>query len=408
MVKDTKLYDVLGVKTDAKDNDLKKAYHKLSIKWHPDKNPDNKEEATAKFQEISEAYSILSEPKKRSMYDQIGMDFLKNQDGGPSMDPSDIFSQFFDNNSPFGGSPFGFNFKNGQPKQEKREDIQIKLNVTLSQIYNEDTIDVNYPQKVYCKDSEGTGSKKKEKSKCPDCKGQGKKIQVVRMGPMIQQMIQDCPTCKGSGIYISPEDKCESCNGKGYTVKSKTIQIPLRNGLDNGNKIQLENKGNNFKEGKTDLIILINVLPDETFKRDGSTLIIEVELELYQSLFGFDKVIKHLDGSLLHISSCSKIEDGDTRVIRNKGMMDLKTKKHGDLVVTFKIIYPKVDNYEVEEISILKKLLSKNCQNELDMEEKIKSGEIKSTKTILEDFSNNIFNDPVNGQENGSPQCVQS
>ena len=88
--------------------------------------------------------------------------------------------------------------------------------------------------------------------------------------------------------------------------------------------------------------------------------------------------------------------------------MDLKTKKHGDLVVTFKIIYPKVDNYEVEEISILKKLLSKNCQNELDMEEKIKSGEIKSTKTILEDFSNNIFNDPVNGQENGSPQCVQS
>lgn len=408
MVKDTKLYDVLGVKTDAKDNDLKKAYHKLSIKWHPDKNPDNKEEATTKFQEISEAYSILSDPEKRSMYDQIGMDFLKNQDGGPGMDASDIFSQFFGGNSPFGGGPFGFNFNQGKPTQENKEDIQIKLNVTLSQIYNEETIDVNYPQKIYCKDSDGTGSKRKIKPKCPDCNGQGKKVQVVRMGPMIQQMIQDCPKCKGTGIFISPEDKCNSCNGKGYTVKSKTIQLPLRNGLDNGNKIQLEKKGNNFKEGKTNLIIQINVLPDNTFKRDGSTLVTEVQLELYQSLFGFDKIVKHLDGSLLHISSSSKIEDGDSRIIKNKGMMDLRTKKHGDLLIIFKVNYPKVDNYEIEEINILKKLLSKNCQNEIETENKIKSGEIKSTKTILENFNNNIFNETTNDQEEGAPQCVQS
>lgn len=408
MVKDTKLYDVLGVKTDAKDNDLKKAYHKLSIKWHPDKNPDNKEEATTKFQEISEAYSILSDPEKRSMYDQIGMDFIKNQDGGPGMDPSDIFSQFFGGNSPFGGAPFGFNFNQGKPNQEKNDDIQIKLNVTLSQIYNEETINVNYPQKIYCKDSDGTGSKRKIKPKCPDCNGQGKKVQVVRMGPMIQQMIQDCQKCRGSGIFISPEDKCDSCSGKGYTVKSKTIQLPLRNGLDNGNKIQLEKKGNHFKDGKTNLIIQINVLPDNTFKRDGSTLITEVKLELYQSLFGFDKVVKHLDGSLLHISSSSKIEDGDSRIIRNKGMMDLRTKKHGDLLIIFKVNYPKVDNYEVEEINILKKLLSKNCQNEIETEDKIKSGEIKSTKTILENFSNDIFNETTNDQEEGAPQCVQS
>ncbi len=409
MVRDTKLYDRLGVDQNASDADLKKAFRKLSMKWHPDKNPDNNEEATKKFQEISEAYSILSDPEKRSKYDQIGIDFVKNQDGGPGIDPNDIFSQFFGGNSPFGGSPFGFNFggQGGQERKPKKEDVNIKVNVTLSQIYNEENIKINYPQKIYCKDSDGTGSKKKVKSKCPDCNGQGKKIQIVRMGPMIQQMVQDCQKCKGTGIFINPEDICNSCSGKGYTVKSKSMDLPLRNGLDTGNKIQLEKKGNNFKDGKTDLIIMINVLPDKTFKRDGSNLITEVTLELYQSLFGFDKIIKHLDGELLQISSSSSVEDGDIRKIKGKGMMDLRTKTYGDLIIIFKVKYPKMDNIEPEEIDTVKKILSKNCINELNMEDKIKSGEIKTIKTTLEEVTSNNFSQHVDDPEDGQPQCVQ-
>ena len=407
MVRDTKLYDELGVSPNASESELKKAYRKLSIKWHPDKNPNNKDEATKKFQEISEAYSILSDPEKRSTYDQVGMDFVKNQSGGPGMDPSDIFSQFFGGNSPFGGgSPFGFNFggRGGRP-QKTQEDINVKINVTLEQIYNEEFIDINYPQKVYCKDSDGTGTKSKKTPVCPDCNGQGKKVQVVRMGPMIQQMVQDCQKCRGTGRFVPENDKCPNCSGKGFNVKTKSIRIPLRNGLEKGNKIQLEKKGHQLKDGKTDLIIIIDELPHSNFKRDGSNLITEVTLELYQSLFGFDKIIKHLDGSNLHISSSSKIEDGDIKRIVNKGMMNLRTKVPGDLFIVFKVKYPKIDNYSIEEINTMKTLLSKNCKAELQMESDIKDGKVSSIKTILED--GDIDRQQANDPEEGQPQCVQ-
>jgi len=414
MVRDTILYDKLGVASNANESEIKKAYRKLSVKWHPDKNPDNKEEATKQFQNISEAYSVLSDPEKRSQYDQIGIDFVKNQSGGPSMDPSDIFSQFFGGNSPFGGggSPFGFNFGGGgEQRQRRQEDINVKLNVTLEQIYNESEVDINYPQKNYCKDCDGTGCTDKKTSMCPDCNGQGKKIQVVRMGPMIQQMVQDCQKCRSSGKYIPESNKCQVCQGNGFNIKTKSINLPLRNGLDNGNKIQLEKRGHNLKDGKTDLIININILPNKIFKRDDSNLIMEITLELYQSLFGFDKVIKHLDDSLLHISSSSKIEDGDIKRIVNKGMTNLKNKNKGDLFIVFKVKYPSTDNYTLEEINTIKTLLSKNCKDELQQEDDIKEGKVKSSKTILEDGNiNKNRSNPnrSNDSDESPPQCVQS
>jgi DnaJ-class molecular chaperone len=409
MVRDTKLYDELGVPPNANESELKKAYRKLSVKWHPDKNPENKEEATKKFQEISEAYSVLNDPVKRTQYDQIGMDFLKNQSGGPEMDPSDMFSQFFGGNSPFGsgGSPFGggFDFGRGGRQQQRQEDMSVKINVTLDQIYNEEGVDINYPQKVYCKECDGMKTKSKKNPICPDCNGQGKKIQVVRMGPTIQQMVQDCMKCRGSGDFVLDNDRCTSCTGKGFTTKTKTIKIPLRNGLERGNKIQLEKKGHQLKDGKTDLIIVINELPHTHFKRDGPNLIMEITLELYQSLFGFDKVIKHLDGSQLHISSSSKIEDGDVKKIVNKGMMNLRNNKPGDLFIIFKVKYPSTDDYSLQEINTIKTLLSKNCKDELQMETDIKEGVIKSNKTILEE--GNFDRSQPNEPEEAQTQCAQ-
>lgn len=410
MVQDTKLYDCLGVSPTADENELKKAYKKLSIKHHPDKNPNNKEEATKKFQEISEAYSILSDAEKRQKYDQFGMDFVNNQGGGPDIDPSDLFSQFFGGNSPFGGgSPFGFNFgSGGGPKQEQQEDVVVTLNVTLEQIYNEDSVDVNYPQKNYCKDCDGTGSIDKVKPDCTDCNGQGKKIQVVRMGPMIQQMIQDCPKCRGTGKCVNKDKICKTCNGKSFSIKSKSIKLPLRNGLDNGNKIQLEKKGHHFKDKRTDLVIVINLLESKTFARDGPNLITEVTLELYQSLLGFDKVVKHLDGKLLHISSSSKIEDGDVKIIKNKGMNNLRNNTKGDLYIKFNVRYPNVNNYNTSEIEELKKLLAKNLDIEVQMEEDIKNGKIESEKTILESNKERKTKQHSNdSDEPGQPQCVQ-
>ena len=396
MVRDTKLYDELGVSPSANEDEIKKAYRKMSIKWHPDKNPDNKEEATKNFQNISEAYSILSDREKRQNYDQFGMDFVNNQNDG-GVDPSDIFSQFFGN----GSSPFGFNFNHGGQRQKPQEDIQLKLNVTLEQIYNEETVEINYSQKIYCKTCNGTGNKNKNKSKCTSCNGKGKKIQIIRMGPMIQQIVQDCNVCGGTGEYNSIEDSCNDCKGKGFTVKSKTIKLPLRNGLDTGNKIQMEKKGHYFVDKKTDLIIIINVKENNNFKRDGSNLITQVDLELYQSLFGFDKVIKHLDGTLLHISSSSKVEDGTTKKISGKGMPDLRTKSYGDMYIKFNVKYPDISKLSIKEIETVKDILSKNS-NEIELENKIKSGEILTEKTTLDDafFKNHT-------DDEGSPQCVQ-
>lgn len=407
MVRDTTLYDNLGIKPDASDSEIKKAYRKLSIKWHPDKNPTNKEKATAEFQKISEAYSILSDSDKRKQYDNFGMDFVKNQagEGGHGFNPEDIFSQFFGGG---GGSPFGFNFGGGGQREKPKEDIQIKVQVNLEQIYNEESIEINYPQKVFCKESDGTGTKSKTNPKCPDCDGKGKKVQVVRMGPMIQQMVQDCPKCRGSGKFIPENDKCSNCKGNGYTIRTKTIKLPLKNGLDTGNKIQLEGKGHQFKDHKTDLVILIEVKENSTFTRKGSDLITNVKLELYQALFGFDKVIKHLDGKLLHISSSSLIKDGDSKVIKGKGMPDLRNRTTGDIIINFSVKYPDPSKLSLEEKESVKNILSKNLDVETTMENKIRSGEIKSEKTILEDkVSRNPFNESFREEpKEGVHECV--
>ncbi len=412
MVKDNELYNRLGVESTANENEIKKAYRKLSVKFHPDKNPNDKEGATKKFQDISEAYSILSDEQKRKEYDQFGMDALK-EGGGPGMNPEDIFAQFFGGGSPFGGaspfgggSPFGFNF--GGERAKKNEDIVHKLKVTLKQIYCEEVIEVKYIQKVYCKDSAGTGSKTKKKSKCPKCDGKGKRIQIIRMGPMIQQAITDCDFCNGTGEYVPPENKCPSCKGSGFITKEKVISFPLRNGLDDGNKIQMEKKGHVFLNEKSDLIIVISVIKDRYFERQGPNLITTVNLKLYQSLFGYDKIVKHLDNSLLHISSSSSTEDNSVKKISGKGMNDLKSGRVGDLFIKFSVGFPDISKLSIEEIKTVKEILSKDEKIEVDTEESIKNGSIKTTKTVLEEAKIYRSDEPSNDPDDSPPQCTQS
>lgn len=411
MVKDTTLYDNLGISPNASESDIKKAYRKLSMKWHPDKNIENIDEATVQFQKISEAYSILSDSNKKQQYDNFGMDFVKNQaDGGPGFNSEDIFSQFFN-----GNSPFGFNFGR-ENRQKPQEDVQVKIKVSLEQVYNEETIDINYPQKTFCKDCNGTGSMNKTKPECMECNGKGQKIQVVRMGPMIQQMVQECDKCEGTGKFINSSECCKTCKGVSYIVKTKSHKIPLKNGLNTGNKMQFENKGHQFVDSKTNLIACIEIKDHSTFTRSGNNLITTVNLELYQALFGFDKVIKHLDGKMLHISSSSKIEHDDIKIIKGKGMNDLQTKSQGNIIINFKVIYPNIDNFTKNEKETLKEILSKGLDAEKLMEEKIKSNSIDTVKTILENKpksrqSRNYYQEqnhfPQQNRQEGQPECVQ-
>lgn len=407
MVKDTILYDRLNITPQSTPNEIKKSYRKLSLKWHPDKNNDNKEEATKKFQEISEAYSILSDPEKRKMYDQIGYDMLK--DGGQSnFDPSSVFEQFFGGMGGMGGFGFPFQMNREDVRKDNRENCTIRLVATLEQIYNEEKVKINYKQKIYCKKCNGFGTNDGKKSICTTCGGKGKVMSVRRMGPLVQQMVTDCNACKGTGEFINDINKCKECNGKSYKIKNKTFNLPLKNGLKTGNKIKLDRKGHVFKDYKTDLIIEIIQKDHPLFKRNGKNLIIEMELKLYQSLIGFDKIIKHLDGRELHLNYRNIIKEGDIKRIRNEGMVDLNDNSKGDLHIIFKIDYPDLSKLSKNESNLLKVLLAKMNEDELDKETKIISNEDKYTKTKLLDSNiERINNNYEKEEDRGEPQCVQ-
>ena len=409
MVKDTTLYDELEVPPNSTTNDIRKAYRKLSLKWHPDKNPDNKDEATVKFQKISEAFAILNDDDKRSKYDQFGDDFLKNQSGGGGhgINPEDLFSSFF-------GDGFGSGFGGGMRRQQQEnEDIFIEINTTLKQVYCEESVNINFPQKIYCKSCDGSGCTNKEKTTCEVCGGQGKQVKVIRMGPMIQQMVQDCIKCQGKGSYIPPDKVCQVCDGKGFSTKNKVISFPLKRGLDSGNKIKLEKKGHHFKNMKTDVIIIIKIEDDDKFIRKESNLHLTLQLELYQSLVGFNKTITHIDGSQLHLNYEGVTEHNSVKKIYGKGMDNLRTGTAGDLFIKFEVKYPDMDDYNEDELSTLKKILSKNCKEELKLEEST-TNNTNLEKVVLNDIlyenttsDNDSYQNDNDGHEGQGVQCAQ-
>ncbi len=402
MVKDDTLYKRLNIKPNSNLNEIKKGYRKMSMKWHPDKNPNNKQEATKEFQKISEAYSILSDEEKRKLYDQIGMDILKEGHDN-NFDPSSIFEQFFGGmgGNPFGGMPFGFN------NDKKDENCYTRVNVTLKQIYNEENVDVTYKQKNYCKNCDGTGSKTKSESKCSNCNGTGKVVKIIRMGPMIQQAVSVCNVCNGTKRSIKKEDYCSICSGEGFVIKNKKITIPLKNGINTGNKIKMDNKGNYFKNYKTDLIIEVHQIEDKKFKRKDDNLIIEIELKLYQSLLGFNKIIKHLDGRKLHISYKKIVKEGAVKIIKNEGMVNLNTGKKGDLHIIFNVKYPNLNILEKKESDILKVLLAKTERDEFDRETSIFKNKKKYIKTKLIDMEDYLDDEDEEQNHGEGPQCVQ-
>jgi len=400
MVKDTILYDRLGVSSSVSDKELKKAYRKASLKWHPDKNKDNLEEATKKFQEISEAYSILNDGEKRKIYDQVGIDMLKHGGEGPQVDPMSMFAEMFGG---MGGFP-GFGGFGGFNRREEPEEEHcvVKLPVSLEQIYNEEKVSVSYKQKIYCSTCNGNGTKDGKKSVCNGCDGKGKVMQVRRMGPMVHQTIVDCPECRGKGNSITKSNMCKNCNGKTYTEKNKSYDIPLKNGIKSGNKIKVDNKGHQFKNKKTHLIIVILEKEHETFKRDDDNLIIEMEIKLYQSLLGFTKIVKHLDSRILEINNFDVIKDGDVKVIPNEGMNNLNGYQKGDLYIKFKVKYPSLNKLKNEEKDVLKVLLAKDEIKELTREEDIKNKKYKTTKVYLQDMNTHSSHE----EQHHQAQCV--
>ena len=441
MVKDTILYDRLEIDPNTSIKDIEKKGRKLLIKWHPDKNPDKVEEATKKFQDIQEAMSILTSPEKKDMYDKFGMEGTKGGEGG-GFNPFEGFASAFGGGFPGGGFSFGGGFPGGggggfpggfpgggggfpggfpgHPggggfpgnRSPERENIMERVDVTLNQIYNEETINVTYSQKLSCTKCNGEGTNDGTKSECKDCAGKGVKVKMTRMGPLVTQSLVPCNICNGKGKLILDLNKCSLCNSVGYNNKEKTIQLPLKNGFGNGIKMQLEGKGNHINGHKSDLIIVINELEHAIFKRKGIDLLVEIDLKLYQALFGFDKIITHLDGRNLHLHYTGKTNHGTIRKIVGEGMTDLRSKNKGDLIIKFKFELPSITNE-----TLIKALMLVDKQESINEKELLKQTNLVATMMIdtnENDFKNNSKNvydeeedDDMKDGQGRQPECVQ-
>jgi DnaJ-class molecular chaperone len=368
MVKDTKLYDELEIKPESTEQEIKASYKKLSKIWHPDKNQDRIEEATEKFRKISEAYTILSDPEKRSQYDKFGT----VEDNIPSnFDPRDIFSMFSGMHGMSSMSGMhGMPDMPGMPgmRRQRQEDCIVEQLVTLDELYNNKKIEIKYEQKSSCNKCNGYGSKDGLKHECSSCNGRGMSVRMIRQGPMVQQLMAPCNDCQGTGESSANtlrSNLCEECNGHKFILKDKSFEMQLNRNMINNNKIIIEHKGHNLKTGKTNLVIVLKEQPHPVFKRIGKDLHIDIKLRLFQSLYGFTKLIIHLDGRNILLKYEEMIKSMKTTMkIYNEGI-------GGDLYVHINTCMPKLDKLDENENSNLKKLLIKAHLSEYTKEQNL-------------------------------------
>jgi DnaJ-class molecular chaperone len=404
MVKDTKLYDVLDVQPNATDKEINKAYLKLSKIWHPDKNPDNLEEATKKFQEISEAKVILSDPEKREMYDKFGTteDQGMGGPGGPGFNPADIFGSMFGNmNMP------GMNMPNF--RQQRQEDCIVEHIASLDDLYNNRTVHIRYRHKIYCAKCNGSGSKDGKSADCSGCGGKGQKVRIIRQGNMIQQMIGACDECNGTGEKINKDNQCSDCLGNKVLLKDTMFEFNLNKNMTNNQKLLINDRGHHFKDKKTNLIIVLKEQPHPIFKRHGNDLHINIKLRLFQAVYGFTKMVTHLDGRNILVKYDKMIKNMKTLIkVKNEGM-----NKDGHLFIHISTCMPKIDKLDENENIILKKLLIKAHLSEYQKEQNINKNIDKLHSVSLEEIDEtDDENDNDNENHHGGQgvqgvQCAQ-
>jgi molecular chaperone DnaJ len=337
------LYSILGVSKGASHDEIKKAYKKLALKHHPDKNGGSKESEDM-FKEISDAYSILSDPEKRENYDRFGT--KKNPfGGGGGFDPSDLFSQF--------DSFFNFGNKRG-PQKPRGSDIRIKIRITLQDILNGLSKKIKYTRKEKCGGCSGTGGK--STSVCNPCGGTGKRT-VVQSTPLGQmRTLTHCELCDGSGIQI--KDPCFTCSGNGTVSKETTSNIEIPKGTTGGSYMTMEGGGNWTRGGTPgDLQIVIEEVPDSLFKREDINLIYQSKITIPDAILGKKFTLTHPSGEEIHYHVQGGTQHGKFIKISGGGIPDFYYPgRSGDLYIQIEINIPQ--SITEEERDILEKMKS--------------------------------------------------
>jgi len=337
-VKETVFYDRLGVKPDATESEIKKAFYKLAQKWHPDKNPDKKTEAEEKFKEINEAYEVLSDKSKRETYDRYGKEGL-NESGFHSGDPFDIFSSFF------GGMGGGMG-RGGGPR--RTQDKKIALMVTLSDLYQGKKEKVEIPRNILCPKCKGTGSKREGAvTKCQACDGNGFKVEVTVHGNMRLQRQVGCNVCQTKGEVIPPGDQCDRCKAQKVIRDTKSLEIDIEKGMKWNEAISFYGESDEAPDTMAGDVIFVLKPKDEedpelaNYQRKGDDLYLEKSISFVDALTGTNFSIKNLRRKEMNITYVDPINPGDTLCLPRQGMpVHGKVKTKGDLFITFNVTFP--------------------------------------------------------------------
>ena len=316
-------YEVLGVAKSATEREIKKAYKKLAMKYHPDRTQGDKG-MEEKFKEIQEAHEVLTDDRKRAAYDQYGhagVDPNRGGGHGQGADFGDIFGDVF-------GDIFGGGRRGGGSRARQGSDLRYNLEMTLEEAVRGKEVEIRVPTLVECDSCHGSGAKKgTSPTTCPTCKGNGQ----VQMRQGFFAVQQTCPTCSGRGKIIS--DPCSPCRGQGRTEKTKTLSVKVPAGVDTGDRIRLSGEGEAGEMGAPagDLYVQVNVRQHDIFERDGNNLYCEVPISFTTAALGGDIEVPTLDGKVkLKISA--ETQTGKMYRLRGKGVKSVRSGAVGDLM----------------------------------------------------------------------------
>ncbi len=376
-------YEVLGVDKKASEDEIKKAYRKIAIKYHPDRNPGDKT-AEEKFKEAAEAYSVLSDKQKRQQYDQFGFDgpnmgggFGGFGAGGFSMD--DIFSMFGDVFGGRGGFGGFSGFGGGQRAQYRGTDLRLKVRLTLQEISTGVTKKFKVRKDIVCSECNGSGAQNGSGSEtCPTCHGQGYTVRTVRSILGMMQTQSECPTCHGEGTII--KNKCPHCSGQGIVKGEEVVEINIPAGVAEGMVVNVPGKGNAAPHNGVpgNIQVYVEEEPNDTFVRDGQDIIYNLLLDFPTAALGGEVDIPTIEGTKVKIKIEPGTQPGKTLRLRGKGLPAVQGygSGRGDLVVQVSVYVPKtLDRQERQMLEQLRE--SDNFK-----------GDASTKKSIFEKFKN--------------------
>ena len=340
-------YEVLGVSKSASADEIKKAYRRLAMKFHPDRNTDDDGASEKKFKQAKEAYEVLKDTEKKATYDQFGHDGLRagpsGQGGFHSAEGfGDIFGDVF-------GDIFGGGRRGGGAQVFRGADLGYELKLDLEAAVAGDTVEIDVPTQISCTTCGGSGAKKgTSPEKCSTCGGVGQ----VRMQQGFFSVQQTCPACKGVGTTIS--DPCGDCHGRGRTRKTRTLSVKIPAGVDDGDRIRLSGEGEAGRNGgpSGDLYVELRLSKHKIFERDGANLACEVPISFSTATLGGDVELPTLDGHV-SLKVPAGTQSGKIFRLRGKGVTTVRDARKGDLFAQVAVETPV--NLTAEQKELLQK-----------------------------------------------------